>query len=276
MAPSGESLPPIFLTCGVDSDGNIDYTQHGDNWCDMCADGKKQSPINLNIVNLWNPPIDIKVDIIMGELHRLWVDVSQNWVRLRFRSEGYLRIEGTDLNKTDVYYVYKPTGVMEFHTPAEHTYFDGSRYDVELVVHWADKDGNLAETSFFFDHTVEAETTNNDLMDLLTNSDFIDSLALDSPGHDMVGKLNGDAFQKMLETVNMGSLWLYDGSMTYPPCTEGVKHMVFLDPKPISNKQLELLKSFFDDNYRMTKENENQAYLLQQVNLAEMTCGPCS
>jgi len=88
-------------------------------------------------------------------------------------------------------------------------------------------------------------------------NDFLDSLSLDNPGHDQVGTLNGNAFQMMLETINLGTMWQYDGSMTYPPCTEGVKHFIFNDPKPISEAQLTLLKSYYDKNNRMTMENTN-------------------
>ena len=56
---------------------------------------------------------------------------------------------------------------------------------------------------------------------------------------------NSDAKIKMrqfLSTVNMKDYWGYDGSLTTPPCTEGIKWSVIKQVQPISQAQLDLLK----------------------------------
>jgi len=64
--------------------------------------------------------IDLAVDYNWGQLRRAHLDVSQNFVKLRFFSDGFLRLEGTYQDGTDVHKIFRPKGIAEFHTPAEH------------------------------------------------------------------------------------------------------------------------------------------------------------
>ena len=61
---------------------------------------------------------------------------------------------------------------------------------------------------------------------------------------------NSDAKIKMrqfLSTVNMKDYWGYDGSLTTPPCTEGIKWSVIKQVQPISQAQLDKLKENHPD-----------------------------
>jgi len=102
--------------------------------------------------------------------------VSQNFVKLKFFSDGFLRLEGTFLNGTDVHRIFRPKGVAEFHTPAEHKFHEDEELDVELEFLMEDKEGNEARVSVFFDR--QAGTG---------GSDFIDGLMLEAPGRDSIG-----------------------------------------------------------------------------------------
>ena len=131
--------PPTIPVCGLLSDGSIDYTKGGSNWCDICLTGHKQSPINIPnaMPFIMSPPfIDIDVNITFGYLRRVAMDFSKNFVQANYRSDGYMRVEGSFPNGTDIYEVLKPTGHLEFHTPSEHTFGNGTHYDVELEIYY--------------------------------------------------------------------------------------------------------------------------------------------
>ena len=49
--------------------------------------------------------------------------------------------------------------------------------------------------------------------------------------------------RQFLSTVDMTDYWSYDGSLTVPPCTEGIKWSVIKSVQPISEAQLNRLKS---------------------------------
>jgi len=76
--------------------------------------------------------VDLSVDYNWGALRRAYIDVSQNFVKLKFFSDGFLRLEGTFLDGTDVHTIFRPKGIAEFHTPAEHKFHEDEELDVEL------------------------------------------------------------------------------------------------------------------------------------------------
>jgi carbonic anhydrase len=62
----------------------------------------------------------------------------------------------------------------------------------------------------------------------------------------------GSDFDKMLPTQR--SYYAYDGSLTTPPCTDGVRWIVFKNPETISANQVRMLQGFYSHNYRPTQD----------------------
>jgi carbonic anhydrase len=168
--------------------------------------------------------IDLTVDYAWGELRKAWIDVSSNWVVLRFMSDGFLRLEGTFLNNTDVHRVFRAEGIAEFHTPSEHRFHPNEELDVELEFLMKDKQGNKARVSVFFDRVVGGNTAN----------DFIDGLSLGQPGYDNMDKVN-TSIKALFEKLDNLNLYSYQGNIPYPPCNEPVDWFLFHDVQPISN-----------------------------------------
>lgn len=51
-----------------------------------------------------------------------------------------------------------------------------------------------------------------------------------------------------LDSVNMDHFWSFDGSLTTPPCTEGIRWTVLKEVQPISDAQLQKFTQLWADN----------------------------
>ena len=70
-------------------------------------------------------------------------------------------------------------------------------------------------------------------------------------------------------TVNAGDLlpadrgyYRYNGSLTTPPCTEGVTWFVMAAPVELSAEQIATFQSLYDDNYRPVQPLNERTFLL--------------
>ena len=132
---------------------------------------------------------------------------------------------------------------MHIHAPSEHT-FNGEHYDVELhLVHRNFEDNSLAVAAIFFD---EKEGGN------IENA-FIDSLELDE--EDPV--VEEIPLHHLLRIVKTDEFYHYEGSLTSPPCTEGVQWIVFHEPLYISEEQVAIINNHFEDDFNFAGGNGN-------------------
>lgn len=51
-----------------------------------------------------------------------------------------------------------------------------------------------------------------------------------------------------LNSLDIDDFWSYDGSLTTPPCTEGIKWTVLKKAQPISDRQLKFFNDFWKNN----------------------------
>jgi len=58
-----------------------------------------------------------------------------------------------------------------------------------------------------------------------------------------------------LQSLNTEDFWSYDGSLTTPPCTEGVRWSNLKTVQPISAEQLDMFKDVWADNMSWNSEN---------------------
>ena len=111
---------------------------------------------------------------------------------------------------------------MHIHAPSEHT-FDGEHRDLELhLVHKNYEDGSLAVMAVYFD---EHEGGN-------IENPFIDALELDEENP----VVEDIPLHHLMRLVNTEYFYHYEGSLTTPPCTEGVQWIVFPEPIYISEE----------------------------------------
>ena len=189
----------------------------------LCSQGEQQSPIDLRDGERASPP-------------KLTLGYSTS--SLELQNNGY-----------SVEAVPEPQGGIElggdhydliqfhFHAPSEHT-FDGKSLPLELHFVNEAEDGSLAVLG-----VMAVEGAVNPAYDKLI------AALPDSEGEsasvedvDLASLLPADAAK--------AERWVYDGSLTTPPCSEGVSWSVFAKPIELSAEQIAAFTDLYDHNNR--------------------------
>jgi carbonic anhydrase len=141
---------------------------------------------------------------------------------------------------------------FHFHTPSEHT-LNGEVFNMELHLVHRDSSGNLAVVGVLLR---EGEQDN----------------AVFAPIFDNLPAKQGDPQQTEL-TVSATDLlpqehlyYTYLGSLTTPPCTQGVRWLVLQQPVEISAAQLQAFESIFEHKARPVQPLNNRDLLEDIVN----------
>ena len=125
---------------------------------------------------------------------------------------------------------------FHFHSPSEHT-IDGERCDMEVHLVHQSANGELAVLGIIL--KAGAENT------------FLAGILPRFPG------TTGDRVQDPAQLVDATDMlpvgnacYAYDGSLTTPPCTEGVKWFIFTAILELSPLQLAEFQELYNGNYR--------------------------
>ena len=213
------TLGALTAACGIESDEmatEFDYFQNGADWgevADLCASGTEQSPIDLS-----KSTMNKYLKARMGEYENYsdsdgkYVERKAHTIEMPFE-DGELKLRFADGMIAEA----SPLQ-LHFHAPSEHT-IDGKNMDLELHIVHQFSDGSLgAVIGIFFDRYAGGNY-HNKLIDALEFDN-----ATDEEGGNPVGDVN---LKDFLRDIDMSKFWSYDGSLTTPPCTEGIKWTVF-------------------------------------------------
>jgi carbonic anhydrase len=232
----------VALSLGLVGCGRGDDVDHGggaawsyspgtgpDRWAELdrnyalCGEGTEQSPIDLSaaVAPDDEPPLDIDYRptplVIINNGHTIEVE---------YRAGSTLTVGG------------QTWGVRQFHFHAhsEHT-VGGAASPLELHVVHRDDAGNLAVVGVF----IEEGAANAALATVF----------------DRLPAQKGARIELEGVEVNAADLlpadlaaWRYDGSLTTPPCSEGVRWHVLANPIKASPQQIAAFKAIFADNHR--------------------------
>ena len=141
-----------------------------------------------------------------------------------------LQVTAGDATKT----VYEAK-TISFHAPSEHT-VDGAQYDLEL--HFTHEYNGIDETTkaeiktyailvFFFD--VQTKYEENAFL-----TSVFDAIASYDKPEDDPEPATTLSIKDFFGEAELTKFWTYDGSLTYPPCTEGVSWNIFKQVQSIS------------------------------------------
>lgn len=193
----------------------------------LCGKGKTQSPLNLK----WKKPTGAgpKMDFSYGPS-------SVRVENLGYTVGGAVTGNNQLLYKGQVYKLEK----IELHSPSEHT-LSNNALAVELqLIHKAVSGSKMAVVSI-----LGIEGNENSMINAILNK-------LGSP----TGQELQIDFSQILPPSR--THYNYAGSLTTPPCSEGVEWIIFNTPMELSKDQLAAFKAKFPANNRPVQNGKNR------------------
>ncbi len=204
------------------------YEGHGgpENWGKLspeyatCGTGKAQSPIDISGQSG-------DTDAIKTFYNETPVNILNNGhtIQLNFAAGSRLQSAGQDYKLLQ----------LHFHSSSEHT-IDGKSYPLEMHLVHQSADGTLAVVGVMFEKGAE----NTELAKIWDNMPEKAGGVITSENTVDVNKLIPD----------MRTYTRYDGSLTTPPCSEGVKWHVLTTPLEMSEDQVGKFLSTVHKNNR--------------------------
>lgn len=188
----------------------------------LCETGMAQSPIDIVAVS----PASHPAMNFAWKTSKAVVLNNGHTVQFNYDPGSTLTVDGHTFALTQLHY----------HARSEHT-VGGHFYPAELhFVHEAEG-GKLGVVGVFIEEGEETEALNP----------VVDNLPTEEQKATAVPGVTIDA-AALLPAVKAS--WRYDGSLTVPPCTEGVEWFVMSQPITASTAQITKLTKVFDHNWR--------------------------
>lgn len=243
---------------------NWNYMNKGTDWECTCKDGIMQSPIDLPVKAQANPtnltPMfsyervnvnseESTIDGLIEGGKKINIRYEKNAIRIFHPNMGKIvAIDGS---------VYVAEEIV-FHTPSEHK-INGKQFDMEMqVIHYGRSKGDIANQvvlSILFQNSpghYNKFLDKIDFFNLPNQSDpiielqhdfFIPSVFLDSDEEDIL-------------SMEPFSFFNYEGSLTFPPCTERTTYYISADPIPLSNTVIQLFKEALNKPDVISKDED--------------------
>lgn len=251
-------LPPSLVKAQeVEHEREFDYVEGSKKgparWGDIkkewaaCKNGRMQSPIDISDKRVRVIPSLGELKIIHkpsnATLKNRGHDIEVGWEG----DAGSIEIDGIE-------YLLQQA---HWHSPSEH-FINGKRYDMELHMLYASPDpkvqNNTAVVGVLYkighpDAFLSKLT--KDLRALMTNKEAERSIGVIDPS-------------EIIQLGGTKNYYRYVGSLTTPPCTEGVIWIISKQFGTVSKEQINLLRAAVDDHADMN------ARPLQPLNLREI------
>jgi len=219
----------LFISASLFAQDNIGqsvWSYEGEegpaNWGGFCQVGLEQSPVNLQ----WNVPhfgSGLKFNYKKSQLKI--VDTGHS-IQVNFSEGSTARIRGRDYKLVQ----------LHFHAKSEHT-LSGKQYPMEMHLVHRNRAGNLAVLGLL---VVEGK-----------RNPFIDQIWSNIPKQKNREVVVQHAFIDPLGLIpTEASYYHYEGSLTEPPCTEGVNWNILNTPVEMSKAQIKKFRSYYSNNYR--------------------------
>jgi len=233
------------------------YGQGGADWPGTCSSGTAQSPINVNTsavtcVKEGQDGVPYRIDFHYFKKDNL--TLRNNGHALSIKGDlGFVTIGGCNPCDGQQYNVK----AFSFHAPSEHT-IDAS----------PTKDGHYA-MELHIVHQKVGSTGLNDLVIVAINfylqpdggfpNSFLDNInwANAPAAAQATVPISGPVNLHKLNEAFKGEYFTYTGSLTSPPCTEGVKWYIMKRPLGVNKAQLDIVQNMFQKNTNFANGNGN-------------------
>lgn len=200
----------------------------------MCAEGVEQSPINIEYTRNIKEQVSQSIQIKYSKAKFSVENTGHTIQASNLTSSNYMVIDG------EVYKLIQ----MHFHHPSEHL-LNGQSFEMEGHLVHQDDEGKYAVLGFFI-KPGEENGVLDEMWSKLPTEISVTNIVLDS-------------------AVNLGQLlpkekrfFQYRGSLTTPPCTEGVQWFVLEHPIEMAQQQIEFFSSIFQQNSRPIQKLNNR------------------
>lgn len=187
----------------------------------ICGTGENQSPIDIS------KPIEKDLVNISFHYQPSEVNILNNGhtAQVNYDTGSYIELDGTRYDVVQFHY----------HAPSEH-HIDGQAFAAEIHIVHKNAEGKLAVIGILLQ-----QGTENAAFD-----PFVNNLPAEkTDAKDAGSKVNAADFLPAEQTT-----FRYSGSLTTPPCSEGVSWLVMTSPVEVSAVQLEKLLTVFEGNNR--------------------------
>ena len=201
-----------------------------------CAEGRNQSPVDLGgFVEAQLPALEFKYASV-------GVNIVNNGhaVQINYAKGSQIQADGHQHAPYANMVPYAPGSALthdgrtfelkqfHFHSPSEHT-LNGKSFPMEMHLVHADKDGNLAVVSVLMS---EARADNPVLSKLWAKMPA-------KPGDKNTLQAKVNVMDLLPKSKDY---YRYSGSLTTPPCSEGVRWYVMKQPASVSKAQVETFR----------------------------------
>jgi carbonic anhydrase len=187
-----------------------------------CSQGAAQSPIDIT-----NPTHGDLPDITFAEQSLSPIKIINNGHTIQVNAPT-----GNTIAFDDVTYELTQ---FHFHSPSEHK-IEGEAQAMELHLVHKDTEGNLAVLGVLLKEGAEHAA----LKPVFDNM---------PPAAGPEQSVDGTIMLSALLPADK-STYRYDGSLTTPPCSEGVKWIVFVQPMEVSTEQIDAFRKLYMENAR--------------------------
>ena len=234
-----------FLIMGYGAYSGDHWSYHGktgpEHWGDlkpefiMCKIGKNQSPVDIN-------------RIVEAELKELKISYrpgasylvnNGHTIKVSYEKGSYLEVDGTKFELKQ----------FHFHAPSEHK-IKGKLYPFEAHFVHIDKNGNIAVIGVLF-----KEGRKNPVIEKLWKN---------------ISSKVGEKV-KITDKINAYDLlpkkkkyYRYSGSLTTPPCSEGVRWFVMVEEMELSKEQIEKFRKLMGGDTNRPVQPLNARMVMKQ------------
>lgn len=217
------SLPLVaYSSDNSESDNEVQWSYSGatgpSHWGDLsaenisCKQGKNQSPIDIKrTFDARLPSIKFDYSMLIGEN----IVNTGHSIQVNVRKGGLIKLDGQDFFLKQ----------FHFHSPSE-TRVDGQSFPLEAHFVHANEAGELAVVALLYKPSPQADAA----LDVL-----IKNMPFNVGDKNRLGAKDLELFER---SKKVKDYFRFNGSLTTPPCTEGVRWIVLHAQPNISMNQL--------------------------------------
>lgn len=188
----------------------------------LCGTGKTQSPIDIS------SSYSVNINDVAFNYDTSAINILNNGhtIQVNYDAGSSIELNGVTYNLLQ----------FHFHHPSEHT-INGAPVPMEIHLVHSDADGNLAVVGVML---VEGDADNAAYADVM--------------GHLPAEKSEVETLEMTVDAASLlpeaKTYFTYTGSLTTPPCSEGVRWLLLDTPVELSAAQIEAFSSIFELNAR--------------------------